>query len=69
MGNRDDQFGEDGAIREADRTDTVLWVLMAVMAALVVGGLAYGLAYPSLYASDSVKKVGAVAMQGPMDRS
>jgi hypothetical protein len=32
--------------------DTVVWVVAGLMALIVVGGLTYGLSYPSLHASN-----------------
>jgi len=38
---------------------TTLWVLLGLMALIVVGGLTYGLSYPSLHASNPPQTTGA----------
>jgi len=43
------------------RTDTALWVVVGLMALIVVGGLAYGLSYPSIYATNPPQTVGSAA--------
>jgi len=43
------------------RTDTALWVVVGLMALIVVGGLAYGLSYPSLHASHPPQTTGSGA--------
>ena len=37
---------------EPTRNDVTLWILVGLMALIVVGGLVYGLSYPSLQASN-----------------
>jgi len=43
------------------RNDTVLWVVVGLMALIVVGGLTYGLSYPSLHASNPPQTTGSGA--------
>ena len=35
---------------EPSRNDVSLWILVGLMALIAVGGLVYGLSYPSIYA-------------------
>lgn len=46
---------------EPGRNDLSLWILVGLMVAIVVGGLAYGLAYPSIYATNAPQTVGSAA--------
>ena len=41
------------------RQNTALWVVLGLMALIVVGGLAYGLSYPSLQASNPPQTTGS----------
>ena len=41
------------------RNDTALWMVMGLMALVVVGGLAYGLSYPSLNSNNSAQTTGS----------
>jgi uncharacterized membrane protein len=43
------------------RNDATLWILVGLMALIVVGGLVYGLSYPSIYASNPPQTVGSAA--------
>jgi hypothetical protein len=38
-----------------------LWILVGLMVLIAVGGLAYGLAYPSIYATNPPQTVGSAA--------
>ena len=40
------------------RPSKALWLALGLMALIVVGGLAYGLSYPSLYASNPPQTTG-----------
>jgi hypothetical protein len=44
---------------EPSRNDVSLWILVGLMVLLAVGGLVYGLSYPSLNASNSPQTVGS----------
>ncbi len=46
---------------EPSRNDVSLWILVGLMALIAVGGLVYGLSYPSLYASNPPQTVGSAA--------
>ena len=46
---------------EPSRNQVSLWILVGLMALIAVGGLVYGLSYPSIYASDRPQTVGSVA--------
>jgi hypothetical protein len=46
---------------EPGRNDVSLWILVGLMVLIVVGGLAYGLAYPSIYTSNPPQTVGSAA--------
>lgn len=46
---------------ESNRTNVRVWILVGLMALIVVGGLAYGLSYPSLEASNPPQTVGSAA--------
>jgi hypothetical protein len=41
--------------------DKMVWIVAAVMALIVVGGLTYGLSYPSLHASNPPQTTGSGA--------
>ena len=45
---------------EPRRNDVSLWILMGLMMMMAVGGLVYGLSYPSLY-SGNPQTVGSAA--------
>jgi hypothetical protein len=45
--------------KPAERDGVALWVLLGLMVLIAVGGLAYGLAYPSIYASNPPETVGS----------
>ena len=44
--------------KPAEHDSVALWVVLGLMVLLAVGGLAYGLAYPSIYASNPPETVG-----------
>ena len=46
---------------EPSRNGVGLWILVGLMVLIAVGGLAYGLAYPKIYASDPPQTVGSAA--------
>jgi hypothetical protein len=46
---------------EPGRNDVSLWLLVGLMALIAVGGLVYGLSYPSIYASDPPQTVSSAA--------
>ena len=46
---------------EPSRNDVSLWILVSLMVLIAVGGLVYGLSYPSLYASNPPQTVGSAA--------
>ena len=46
---------------ESDRNDVPLWILVGLMVLISVGGLAYGLMYPSIYATNPPQTVGSAA--------
>jgi hypothetical protein len=46
---------------EASRNDVSLWILVGLMVLIAVGGLVYGLSYPSLNASNPPQTVGSAA--------
>jgi uncharacterized membrane protein len=46
---------------EPPRQDTALWIVVGLMAMIAVGGLAYGLSYPSLHASNPPQTTGSGA--------
>ena len=51
---------------EPSRNDVSLWILVGLMVLIAVGGLVYGLSYPSIYASNPPQTVGsAAAMHAP----
>ena len=43
------------------RNDVSLWILVSLMALIAVGGLVYGLSYPSLHATNPPQTVGSAA--------
>jgi hypothetical protein len=55
----------DRNTEEPTRNDVTLWILVGLMALIAVGGLVYGLSYPSLegatYASNPPQTVGSAA--------
>jgi uncharacterized membrane protein len=46
------------------RNDVSLWILVGLLALIAVGGLVYGLSYPTLYASKPPQTVGSAAGPG-----
>jgi len=44
---------------EPSRNNVSLWILVGLMALIAVGGLVYGLSYPSLNASNPPQTVGS----------
>jgi hypothetical protein len=44
-----------------ERNDVALWMLVGLMALIAVGGLVYGLSYPSIYATNPPQTVGSAA--------
>jgi uncharacterized membrane protein len=46
---------------EPTRNDVTLWILVGLMALIAVGGLVYGLSYPTIYASNPPQTVGSAA--------
>ena len=46
---------------EPGRINAPLWILLGLMGLIVVGGLAYGLAHPSIYATNPPQTVGSAA--------
>ena len=46
---------------EPRRNDAALWMVAGLMALIAVGGLAYGLSYPSLHASNPPQTTGSGA--------
>jgi hypothetical protein len=46
---------------EPSRNEVSLWILVGLMALIAVGGLVYGLSYPSTYASNPPQTVGSAA--------
>ena len=51
----------DGTPQEPRRSDLPLWIMVGLMVLIAVGGLAYGLAYPSIYATNPPQTVGSAA--------
>jgi len=47
--------------KPAERDGAALWVVLGLMVLLAVGGLAYGLAYPSIFAANPPETVGSAA--------
>jgi hypothetical protein len=46
---------------ERPRDDVALWILGVALAAVVGGGLLYGLSHPSIYTSNPPQTVGSAA--------
>jgi uncharacterized membrane protein len=46
---------------EEHRNEAALWTLVGLMALISVGGLIYGLSYPSIYATNPPQTVGSAA--------
>ena len=46
---------------EPSRNDVSLWILVGLMVLIAVGGLVYGLSYPSIYATNPPQTVGSAA--------
>ena len=44
---------------EPRRDDRALWLVVGLMALIAVGGMVYGLSYPSLYASNPPQTTGS----------
>jgi hypothetical protein len=44
-----------------DREEASLWILVGLMVLIAVGGLVYGFAYPSIYATNPPQTVGSAA--------
>ena len=44
---------------EEPQRNNALWLVLGLMALIVVGGLAYGLSYPSLHASNPPQTTGS----------
>jgi hypothetical protein len=44
-----------------ERNDVALLILVSMMALIAVGGLVYGLSYPSIYANNPPQTVGSAA--------
>ena len=55
-----------GFERPAERDSAALWLVVGLMVLLAVGGLAYGLAYPSIYAANPPETVGSAAPHGTL---
>jgi hypothetical protein len=47
--------------KAAEQDGVALWVVLGLMMLLAVGGLAYGLVYPSIYAANPPQTVGSAA--------
>jgi hypothetical protein len=47
--------------KPAERDGVALWIVLGLMMLLAVGGLAYGLVYPSIYATNPPETVGSAA--------
>lgn len=52
---------ERSAQEVAARDNVGLWVVVGLMVLIVVGGLAYGLAHPYIYANNPPQTVGSAA--------
>jgi hypothetical protein len=61
MTDPDRKFQVLGSDREPSRDDVTLWMLVGLMVLIAVGGLAYGFAYPSIYATNPPQTVGSAA--------
>ena len=55
------QPGRTPAEGPVERADFALWALVGLMVLIVVGGLVYGLSYPSIYATNPPQTVGSAA--------
>ena len=44
---------------EPSRNDVSLWILVGLLALIAVGGMVYGLSYPTLYASNTAQTTGS----------
>ena len=53
--------GSDASETSGARDNTGLWVVVGLMVLIVVGGLAYGLAHPYIYATNPPQTVGSAA--------
>ena len=53
--------GPDELPEEPSRNDVSLWILVGLLALIAVGGLVYGLSYPSIYANNPPQTVGSAA--------
>jgi hypothetical protein len=51
----------DGTPQEPRHSDLPLWIMVGLMVLIAVGGLVYGLAYPSIYATNPPQTVGSAA--------
>jgi len=51
----------DKSAGKSGRNDVPLWILVGLMVLISVGGLAYGLMYPSIYATNPPQTVGSAA--------
>ena len=51
----------DRNVEEPTQNDTALWFLVGLMVLIAVGGLVYGFAYPSIYATNPPQTVGSAA--------
>ena len=47
--------------QEHRRDDTALWLVAGLMALIAVGGMVYGLSYPTLHASNPPQTTGSGA--------
>ena len=47
------------------RNDVSLWILVGLMVLIAVGGLVYGLSYPSIYAANPPQTVGSASHARP----
>ena len=57
---KDPGVPEDPRVPEVPRNNrAALWLVASLMALIAVGGLAYGLSYPSLYASNPPQTTGS----------
>jgi hypothetical protein len=62
MSDPDRKSQESARNQESVGHDGVgLWILVGLMVLIAVGGLVYGLSYPSIYASNPPETVGSAA--------
>ena len=54
-----DMTGPDRKPEEPSRNGVPLWIVVGLLVLIAAGGLAYGLAYPSLTASNPPQTVGS----------